>query len=66
MEMQAMILNAKVPHNALNKPTVRQNWRLKAYNLVTSHSFEVFIIVVIVLNMLQMAVTFEGSSEAFD
>ena len=61
-----MILNAKVPHNNLNKPNVRRKWRLKAYKLVTSPQFEGFIIIVIVLNMLQMAFTFEGSSKSFD
>jgi len=52
-----------VPHSLLHKPSVRQQWRLKVYNLVTSTKFEGSIIFVIVLNMCQMALSYEGSSE---
>lgn len=64
--MQVMIIDAKIPIGATHKPRVKQKWRLKAYNLVTAHVFEVGILVIIVLNMLQMAFTFEGSSGAIN
>lgn len=65
-ELQAMILKAKCPHNMVNKPMPAQRWRLKVWKLVTSPTFEAGIIVIIVLNMVQMAMTYEGSSHTID
>lgn len=61
-----MILKAKCSHAMRNQPQVWEPWRLKAWRLVNSHTFEAVIIVVIILNMIQMAITFEGSSESMD
>ena len=58
-----MILKATVPYTDTNKPRTNQKWRLKVYNLVTSDAFEAGILTAIVLNMFQMAITYEGSSE---
>ena len=56
-----MILKAKCPHSILYKPDPRNKIRSNAWKIVTSHTFEVTILAVIVLNMVQMAITHEGS-----
>ena len=58
-----MILKAQVPTTSTHKPKEYQKWRLKLYKLVTSNFFETSIITVIFLNMLQMAVAYEGSTQ---
>ena len=57
-----MILSAKVPHNLVHKP--RSFFRLKIWKLVNHRIFEISIMSCIMLNMLQMAVLFEGYSNA--
>ena len=61
-EMQALVLKAKCPHQILNKPRKTEPIRLKAWQAVTSPAFEAAIIVIIVLNMFQMSITYEGMS----
>ena len=50
--MQIMIIDAKVPITATNKPKEKQKWRLKIYKIITGQVFEVGILVVIVVNMI--------------
>lgn len=61
-----MILKAKVPLNATHKPRPVEKWRTKAYFFVTSQFFEFGIIIVIIVNMIQMAIAFEGSGKAVE
>lgn len=61
-----MILKAKVKDVVTHKPMESQKWRLRAYGIVTSHVFEMGILLAIVLNMVQMAISYEGSNETVD
>lgn len=49
-------------HNKINKPE-DNDWRLLFWELVNSKPFEITIMVFIVLNMVQMACSFEGSPD---
>jgi len=62
--LQRMVTEARVAHDKVNKPI--NLWRLKLYNLVTSDPFDIFIMANIVLNMIQMAMTYEGSSKGMN
>lgn len=62
--LQRMITEATVAHDKVNKPDGIA--RVKLYNLVTSDPFDIFIMSNIVLNMIQMAMTYEGSSHAMN
>ena len=56
-----MVLKAKCPHSILHKPDAKHEHSYRAWELVTSQQFEIFILAMIVLNMVQMAITHEGS-----
>ena len=49
-----------------NKPSESLKIRRKVYNLITSNKFEGSILLVIQLNMVQMAISYEGASENVD
>lgn len=57
-----MILKAKCPHSILHRPDAKDKLRYRTWELVTSQEFEITILAMIVLNMVQMAITHEGSS----
>ena len=61
-----MILDAKVPFNANHRPRENQKRRTQAYELVTSTTFEISIIIIIFLNMMLMAFSYEGSTSGFN
>ena len=56
-----MILSAKCPHDVSNKPSTPL--RIKMWNIVRDTKFDQVIMTVIVLNMIQMAMSYEGASE---
>jgi hypothetical protein len=64
LEIQSMILTAKVTHDKANKPI--GGLRLKMWKLVTSDPFDFAIMACIVLNMCQMALSYEGAPETWE
>jgi hypothetical protein len=64
ISLQRMVTEAGVAHEKQNKPDGLI--RSKLYTLVTSNPFDYFIMSNIVLNMIQMALTHEGSSEGMN
>ena len=61
IEMQTMILKATCPHEIANRPPY--GMRRKMWYIVQSNAFDITIMIVIVLNMFQMALIYEGASE---
>jgi len=59
-----MITDAKVAHDKKHMPEIM--WRYKIWKIIESKTFEVTIMIFIVLNMFQMAADFEGSPPAMD
>ena len=59
-----MVTEARVAHDKLNRPDGL--WRSKMWKLVNSDPFDIFIMSNIVLNMIQMALTYEGSTPGMD
>lgn len=59
-----MIVKAQCPHENRYKPRHDKN-RLRMWHIVQSNTFDIAIMVCIVLNMFQMALDFEGSSQQF-
>jgi len=53
-----MIIKAECPHDLSNKPTGPM--RIKVWKLVGSDKFDIFIMATIVLNIIQMAVSYQG------
>ena len=51
-----MIINAQCPHDISNMP--ESEFRKKIWRLVRSNQFDVFIMGTIMLNIVQMAVSF--------
>jgi len=64
MALQRMVTEARVSHEKVNKPDGL--FRAKLYKLVTSDPFDIFIMSNIILNMIQMALTYEGSTKGMD
>ena len=58
-----MIIAAHPDFETTNVPT--EPWRRKLHAFVTSNGFDIFIMICIVLNMLQMAVIYEGASDLY-
>lgn len=57
-----MILEARCPHELMNKPDKQIHpKRFKYWKLVISTPFEIFIMSVIVLNIVQMGINFENA-----
>jgi len=53
-----MITEAKVAHDRANEPS--QIWRQWLWKIINTNAFDIMIMSFIVLNMLQMATSFEG------
>jgi hypothetical protein len=62
VNLQQLIIEAKVAHEQQNMPDVA--WRKKIWDIVNSTPFDITIMVFIVLNMFQMAFTYEGSPQS--
>jgi hypothetical protein len=58
MDIQRLILSAEPDYDTTNVPEAA--WRRKFHSLVSSDKFEGFIMVVIMLNIVQMGVYYEG------
>ena len=63
IEIQSMILAARCPHDISNRPSTPV--RIKVWEIVRHDYFERAIMVVIVLNMLQMALSYEGAPDGY-
>ena len=63
MDIQRLILSQSPEYETTNVP--KNLRRQKIHELVTSRAFEIIIMSCIVLNMLQMALEFEGSSDQY-
>ena len=61
IEIQGMILSAKCPHDISNRPSTPM--RIKVWKIVRSDAFDYCIMGVIVLNMFQMAFSYEGAPD---
>ena len=64
IEIQNMILGAKCPHDISNRPSTPM--RIKVWKIVRSDTFDYIIMSVIVLNMFQMAFSYEGAPEVWN
>ncbi len=64
MEVQRMIVRAEPNYNARTAPS-KTSWRAGVHMFITSFFFEVFISVVILLNMLQMMMLYDQQSDAY-
>jgi len=59
MAIQKMVTDANVEHSMANQPN--ENWRFSVWKIVNSKKFEYTIMVMIVLNMIQLACNYEDS-----
>lgn len=64
IEVQKMITKAQPNYNIQTTPPL-YNWRKPIHNFVTSNKFEIFVAVIIVLNMLQMAMLYNDASDGY-
>ena len=64
IEVQKMIIRAEPNYNARTIPPAL-NWRKPVHQFVTSPPFEIFIAIIILLNMLDMAVLYDGASPEY-
>lgn len=64
IEVQNMIIRAEPNFNSRTVPA-QYNWRKPIHQFVTSMPFEIFISVIIILNMLQMAMLYSGESNDY-
>eukprot|EP00347_Sterkiella_histriomuscorum_P015163 403358079 len=63
IDMQKMILKASPDYETINVP---KDWfRSKVHQIVINNIFDIFIMICIILNMLQMAFYFEGATLAY-
>lgn len=63
MDIQRLILSQSPEYETTNVP--KNPRRKRFHDLVTSRAFEITIMTCIVLNMLQMAMEYETSSEEY-
>lgn len=63
MDIQRLIIGESPEYESTNVP--KNRWRKKVHDLVCTRPFEITIMTCIVLNMLQMALEFEGSSAGY-
>eukprot|EP00347_Sterkiella_histriomuscorum_P003601 403363663 len=63
LDMQRMIINTKPDFETTNIP--KQTWRKRIHRLVGLPQFDVLIMICIILNMIQMACLFEGTSPGY-
>ena len=64
IEIQKLIIRAEPNYNARTVPP-HYNWRKPIHNFVTSTKFEVFISIIILLNMIQMAMLYNDASAKY-
>lgn len=64
IEVQKMIIRAEPNYNARTVPPMN-NWRKPIHQLVTSTEFEIFISVIILMNMLIMAMLYDSASSSY-
>ena len=64
IEVQKMIIRAEPNYNARTVPP-QYNWRKPIHQFVTSTVFEIFISVIILLNMVLMAMLYESASDKY-
>ena len=64
IEVQKMIIRAEPNYNARTVPP-QYNWRKPIHQFVTSTEFEVFIAIIILLNMIQMAMLYNGATSDY-
>jgi hypothetical protein len=60
--MQKMIVQANPDFESIDIPT-HNKFRLFIHKLVTTQAFDIIIMICIVLNMVQMATTYETQSD---
>ena len=58
-----MIVNASPDFETINIP--KSKIRLFLYKIVTNQAFDAFIMIIIILNMIQMAMTYETASYTY-
>jgi len=61
--MQKMIVAAAPDFETISVPTA--NWRKKVHRLVTRQAFDIVIMACIILNMIQMALFYEGATDGY-
>ena len=59
LDMQKMIIAAKPDFECIDVP--QTPFRNRVHKIVSSNAFDIFIMSCIVLNMIQMALSFEGA-----
>jgi len=64
IEIQKLILRSVPNFNVWTMPP-EGSWRLKFHSIVTNIYFELFVAVVILLNMIQMAMLYKGASDTY-
>ena len=64
IEVQKMIIRAEPNYNARTSPP-QYNWRKPFHTIVTSIEFELFIAIIILLNMVQMAMLYDTASDDY-
>ena len=64
IEVQKMIIRAEPNYNARTVPP-QYNWRKPFHQIVTSTVFEIFVAIVIMLNMVQMGMLYEDASDQY-
>ncbi len=64
IEVQKLITRAEPNYNARTAPS-KTSWRAGVHSFITSTYFEIFISVIILLNMLQMALLYDNESDAY-
>jgi hypothetical protein len=64
IDIMKMIIKSKPDIETTYIP--KNKFRKKLHSIVTSNYFDIFIMVCIVLNMLQMAIDYEGSSKTYN
>jgi hypothetical protein len=61
-----MIIKAEYPHDISNMPDLKHAFRRKIWKLVRSNPFDYFIMGTIMLNVVQMALGYEGQPASVD
>ena len=64
IEVQKLIYRAEPNYNLRTAPA-RDSWRSGVHAIITNFYFEVFIATIILLNMLQMAMLYEGQTDGY-
>ena len=65
IEVQTMILRAEPNYNIRTAPN-KDSWRSGIHKIITNFYFEAFVAIIILLNMIQMAMLYEGQSSSYE